>query len=97
MVVYISCIFRFQAMVALNSRKMKYSTLRGSFSESGINEFLRELAVGRGRTEPVKDAVLPKVIPITPWDGKDGEVCIGPAVYFLVYGPLIFHQSDLPL
>ena len=63
-----------QAMAAMNSRKMKFALLRGSFSESGINEFLRELAVGRGSTAPVKNAELPKVHDTDGWDGKDGEV-----------------------
>ena len=34
----------------------------------------RELAVGRGSTAPLKDAKLPNVNNIEPWDGKDGEL-----------------------
>lgn len=34
-------------MVAVNSRKMKYSTLTGSFAKDGINEFLRDLSYGK--------------------------------------------------
>lgn len=33
--------FGYPAMAVVNSKKMKYSILRGSFSEDGINEFLR--------------------------------------------------------
>lgn len=33
--------FGYPAMAVVNVKKMKYSLLRGSFSESGINEFLR--------------------------------------------------------
>eukprot|EP00914_Ancora_sagittata_P013298 GHVO01025875.1.p2 GENE.GHVO01025875.1~~GHVO01025875.1.p2 ORF type:complete len:109 (+),score=15.75 GHVO01025875.1:226-552(+) len=66
--------FGYPAMAAMNSRKMKFSLLRGSFSESGINEYLRELAVGRGSTAPVKSAELPRVHDTDGWDGKDGEV-----------------------
>jgi len=29
-----------QAMAVVNTRKMKYSPLKGSFSEKGLNEFL---------------------------------------------------------
>lgn len=29
-----------KAMAALNTRKMKFSPLKGSFSEKGLNEFL---------------------------------------------------------
>ena len=32
--------FRLQAMAALNARKMKFSPLKGAFSEKGLNEFL---------------------------------------------------------
>lgn len=67
--------FGYPAMAAMNARKMKYALLRGSFSETGINEFLRELAVGRGSTAPVKNAQLPKVLDTDGWDGKDGQVC----------------------
>lgn len=33
--------FGYPAMAAINTRKMKFALLRGSFSEKGINEFLR--------------------------------------------------------
>ena len=34
-------------MAAINAREMKFALLKGSFSEQGINEFLRELSFGR--------------------------------------------------
>lgn len=67
--------FGYPALAVLNSRKMKYSLLRGSFSYDGINEFLREVAVGRGSSVPVKGAKLPEVVETEPWDGKDAKVC----------------------
>uniref|UniRef100_S4RCV0 Protein disulfide-isomerase A6 n=1 Tax=Petromyzon marinus TaxID=7757 RepID=S4RCV0_PETMA len=66
--------FGYPAMAAVNARKMKFAILKGSFSESGINEFLRELSVGRGSTAPVKGAALPPIISKEAWDGKDGEL-----------------------
>lgn len=66
--------FGYPALAVLNSRKMKYSLLRGSFSYDGINEFLRELAVGRGSSVPVKGAKLPEVQTVEPWDGKDAKL-----------------------
>ena len=33
----------------------------------------RELAVGRGSTAPVKNAVLPSIEDRPQWDGKDGK------------------------
>ena len=40
---------------------MKYSTLTGSFGYDGVNEFLRDLSYGKGRTTPVRGAKMPKV------------------------------------
>ena len=54
---------------------MKYTTLTGSFSYDGINEFLRDLSYGKGgRTNPVKGAQMPKISKIDAWDGKDGQL-----------------------
>ena len=53
---------------------MKYSTLTGSFSYDGINEFLRDLSYGKGRTNPVKGAKIPKIAQVDTWDGKAGEL-----------------------
>ncbi|XP_072263634.1 protein disulfide-isomerase A6 [Pyxicephalus adspersus] len=66
--------FGYPAMAAVNSRKMKFALLKGSFSEQGINEFLRELSFGRGSTSPVGGGALPKINKVEPWDGKDGEL-----------------------
>jgi len=66
--------FGFPAMAAVNSRKGKYVLLRGSFSETGINEFLRELSVGRGSTLPIPNSKLPAVQTTDKWDGKDAKL-----------------------
>ncbi|KAM3958997.1 protein disulfide-isomerase A6 homolog [Aphomia sociella] len=66
--------FGYPAMAVVNAKKLKFSTLRGSFSETGINEFLRDLSFGRGQTAPVKGAEMPKISSTEPWDGKDGEL-----------------------
>lgn len=66
--------FGYPALAVLNSRKMKYSLLRGSFSYEGINEFLRELAYGRGSSVSVKGAKLPEVVDSEAWDGKDAKM-----------------------
>ncbi|KXJ79087.1 hypothetical protein RP20_CCG002466 [Aedes albopictus] len=66
--------FGYPAMAVVNVKKMKYSLLRGAFSEEGINEFLRDLSYGRGHTAPVKGAALPKIHNVEPWDGKDGQL-----------------------
>jgi len=66
--------FGYPAMAAVNTRKMKFSPLKGSFSEKGLNEFLLEVAVGRSSTEPIRAGKLPTVSASEPWDGKDGEL-----------------------
>ncbi|MFT7813345.1 protein disulfide-isomerase A6 [Arapaima gigas] len=66
--------FGYPAMAAINARKMKFALLKGSFSETGIHEFLRDLSVGRGSTAPVGGGALPKINTVAPWDGKDGEL-----------------------
>ena len=66
--------FGYPAMVVLSHKKMKYSTLTGSFSYDGLNEFLRDLSYGKGRTTPVRGAALPKLATIDAWDGKDGQL-----------------------
>lgn len=66
--------FGYPALAVLNSRKMKYSLLRGSFSYEGINEFLRELSFGRGSSVSVKGAKLPEVVDTEAWDGKDAKM-----------------------
>ncbi|KAM4693594.1 protein disulfide-isomerase A6 [Discoglossus pictus] len=66
--------FGYPAMAAINARKMKFALLKGSFSEQGINEFLRELSFGRGSTAPVGGGAIPKINKVEAWDGKDGEL-----------------------
>lgn len=66
--------FGYPAMAAVSIKKMKYTSLRGSFSKDGINEFLRDISYGRGQTAPVKGASLPKIYNSEAWDGKDGQL-----------------------
>uniref|UniRef100_A0A2P2HXV2 protein disulfide-isomerase n=2 Tax=Hirondellea gigas TaxID=1518452 RepID=A0A2P2HXV2_9CRUS len=66
--------FGYPALAALNAKKMQFALLRGSFSKDGVNEFLRDISYGRGRTSPVKGGELPKIVKSDPWDGKDGAL-----------------------
>ncbi|XP_029984669.1 protein disulfide-isomerase A6 [Sphaeramia orbicularis] len=66
--------FGYPAMAAINTRKMKFALLRGSFSETGIHEFLRELSVGRGSTSTLGSGTMPKIHSVDAWDGKDGQL-----------------------
>lgn len=66
--------FGYPTLAAVNVRKMKFSILKGSFDKTGIDEFLRALAVGRGSTEPIRGATLPELETVEPWDGLDGQL-----------------------
>jgi len=66
--------FGYPAMAVVSAKKMKYSRLTGSFGHDGIREYLRDLSYGKGRTNTVKGAKLPKISKIDGWDGKDGEL-----------------------
>ena len=68
--------FGYPAMAVFSSKKLKYSLLRGSFGQDGINEYLRDLSYGRGSTFPVKGAAVPTVRSIDAWDGKDGQLFV---------------------
>jgi len=66
--------FGYPALVVVNVRKMKYATLTGPFSEVGIQEFVRDVSLGRGATATIQGNGLPEIKDAEPWDGKDGEV-----------------------
>jgi len=66
--------FGYPALAAVNTKKMQFALLRGAFSKDGINEFLRDISYGRGRTAPVRGGKLPPVASVDAWDGKDGEL-----------------------
>ena len=68
--------FGFPAFTAVNTRKGKFVLLKGSFGETGIREFLRDLSVGRGNTEPIPNAKLPTLQAVSKWDGKDEKIFV---------------------
>lgn len=61
-------------MVAVNARKLKYSTMTGSFGKDGISEFLRDVSYGRGKTSSLRGSSFPEADTIKAWDGKDAEL-----------------------
>lgn len=64
--------FGYPAMAVVNLKKKKFSLLKGSFSDSGIQEFLRDISYGRGQSVSLKGEELPIIVDSQPWDGKDG-------------------------
>ncbi|KAI6205438.1 Protein disulfide-isomerase [Aphelenchoides besseyi] len=65
--------FGYPAMIAANSRKLKFSTMTGSFGKDGVGEFLRDLSYGRGKTSTIRGTEFPEAQDVKPWDGKDAE------------------------
>jgi len=65
--------FGYPAMAVVNIRKKVFVGLRGSFSKTGIDELLKAIAVGRGRTEKLTDG-LPTISDVEAWDGLDGKM-----------------------
>ncbi|KAL3122345.1 hypothetical protein niasHT_000564 [Heterodera trifolii] len=66
--------FGYPAMVAENTRKLKYTTMTGSFGQSGITEFLRDLSYGKGKTSSVPGANMSSLADLPAWDGRDAEL-----------------------
>merc|ERR1719318_797658 len=65
--------FGYPALAVVNIRKKVFVLLRGSFSESGIDELLKAIAVGRGRTDSLPNG-LPTIEEVPAWDGQDGQL-----------------------
>jgi len=65
--------FGYPAMAVVNIRKKVFVILRGSFGKDGIDELLRSIAVGRGRTEKLSQG-LPTIKDAEKWDGLDGKL-----------------------
>lgn len=68
--------FGFPAMTAVNPRKGRFLLMRGSFGETGLREFLRDLSVGRGSTEAIPNNKLPSLQTVEKWDGKDAKIFV---------------------
>lgn len=66
--------FGYPAFTAVNARKGVFVHLKGSFGETGLNEFLRELSVGRGSPQNLPNAKLPTISQVSRWDGKDAKL-----------------------
>jgi len=62
--------FGFPAVVAVNVDKSVYSVFRLSFAEKSVSTFLYSITTGRAPS--AKFDVLPKLVDVEAWDGKDG-------------------------
>lgn len=66
--------FGYPAMAVVNTKKMKYSLFRGSFSKDRIDNFLKDLSYGRGNSAPIKHGILPTIVDTQNWNGNDAHM-----------------------
>lgn len=66
--------FGFPAVVAISPNKSKVSTLKGSFSEEKLADFLSDLMSGRVALDDLKSKLAIKKA--DKWDGKDAQPII---------------------
>jgi len=56
------------------AKQLKGKVMRGSFSQDGVTEFLRDTLYGRTSTSAIQGGKLPAIETVKAWDGKDGEL-----------------------
>jgi len=66
--------FGYPALTAISLKKGKCAVMRGSFSQDGVHEFLRDTLYGKSSTFAVQGGKLPAVQTVSAWDGKDGQL-----------------------
>lgn len=64
--------FGFPAIIAINLKKERFGTHRGTWSESSLSEFLSSMMLGKVPLSPIPKGL--KWTKADPWDGKDGDV-----------------------
>jgi len=64
--------FGFPAVIAVSTRKHKYSMMRSSFSEKSVGKFLNDLLIGRASLEGMHVAM--KFSDSVAWDGLDAKI-----------------------
>jgi len=62
--------FGYPALAVVNVKKKVYVLLTGAYSAEGIDELLKYIAAGRGRSRKLTE--LPTISDVPPWDGQDG-------------------------
>lgn len=66
--------FGFPAVVAISPNKSKVSTLKGSFSDDKLSDFLSDLMSGRVALDDLKQKLVIKKA--DKWDGNDAQPII---------------------
>jgi len=67
--------FGYPAVVAISPTKEVFATMRGSFSESGVSEFLTKVITGSAPTDKLPQGGM-EIRRADKWDGKDAAPII---------------------
>ncbi|EDW11320.1 protein disulfide-isomerase A6 homolog [Drosophila mojavensis] len=65
--------YKYPSLAVVNCMKMKMALFRGPMTTAAVDEFLADIAKGRGKLTYVNCDDLPRIANIAPWDGKDAK------------------------
>ena len=68
--------FGYPAVVAISPTKEVFATMRGSFNESNLNEFLTKVITGSAPTDKLFKGTMDEIKKADKWDGKDAAPII---------------------
>ena len=68
--------FGYPAVVAISPTKEVFATMRGSFNESSVNEFLNKVISGSAPTDKLPKGAMDEIKKADKWDGKDAAPII---------------------
>ena len=66
--------YGYPAVIALSVKKMKYATMKGTFTQKKLSKFVIGLMTGRESLATLR--VVPKPTKATEWDGKDKQPAV---------------------
>jgi len=64
----------YPAVAVLNVKKLRFAPYTGTFTEAGLNDFLKSVLSGKIKTVATSGKEQPKIATTAPWDGKDGQL-----------------------
>ena len=68
--------FGYPAVVAISPSKDVFATMRASYSESNVNEFLTKVITGSSPTDKLPMGAMSELKKADKWDGKDAAPII---------------------
>ncbi|XP_030242826.1 protein disulfide-isomerase A6 homolog isoform X2 [Drosophila navojoa] len=65
--------YKYPSLAVVNCMKMKMGLFKGPLTTAAVDEFLANIAKGRGKLTTVSCDELPSIASIEPWDGKNSK------------------------